>query len=140
MVQISKIMHWFRHIFNGLGIGAVVYLSLVFVNGGASVSRKDVLFVFIVSCFIGISTFIFKISSLNFLSSLILYYLGVVVFIILLDFVFGTQVEFVQIISSTTIIYLISYVVTIGKFFLVTKDMNEKLKQLNNKLKSRRRL
>ncbi|MFT8373850.1 MAG: hypothetical protein ABF620_08210, partial [Liquorilactobacillus satsumensis] len=69
-----------------------------------------------------------------------LYYLGVVVFIILLDFVFGPQVEFVQIISSTTIIYLISYVVTIGKFFLVTKDMNEKLKQLNNKLKSRRRL
>lgn len=124
-------MNQFKMIFNGLGIGSVVYLGLILVqNQTTVVSAKNVLFLFSISCCISMGTIIFRIETLNFLSALIIHYLGVIVLIVLMNFVFGTNDRLVHLVIVTTIVYIISYIVTMIKFFFVSKEFNHNLKLL----------
>lgn len=118
-------------IFNGLGIGSVVYLGLILVqNQTTVVSAKNVLFLFSISCCISMGTIILRIETLNFLSALVIHYLGVIVLIVLMNFVFGTNDRLVHLVIVTTIVYIISYIVTMIKFFFVSKEFNHNLKLL----------
>lgn len=127
-------MNYFRIIFNGLGIGSVIYLGLILVQGQATVvSAKDVLFLFSISFCIAIGTIVFKVEGLSYLSALVLHYLGVIILIILMNLIFGVNDSLIHLIIATTIIYIISYTVTMIKFFLVSKEFNRDLKKLKNK-------
>ncbi|SCC03027.1 DUF3021 family protein [Weissella bombi] len=127
-------MNYFRIIFNGLGIGSVIYLGLILVQGQATVvSAKDVLFLFSISFCIAIGTIVFKVEGLSYLSALVLHYLGVIILIILMNLIFGVNDSLIHLIIATTIIYIISYTVTMIKFFLVSRKFNRDLEKLKNK-------
>ncbi|KRL38970.1 DUF3021 family protein [Liquorilactobacillus uvarum] len=126
-------MEWFKRIFNGLGIGSFVYMSLLLLHRINTVTANDVVFVFVLSCFVGITTVIFEIESLSFLSSLIIHYLGVLIFIVILNLIFGSYFNYLHMVANTTFIYIFSYIVVTIKFFFTTRQINVSLKQVRKK-------
>ncbi|WP_057876991.1 DUF3021 family protein [Liquorilactobacillus aquaticus] len=126
-------MEWFKRIFNGLGIGSFVYMSLLLLHRINTVTENDVVFVFALSSFVGVTTVIFEIESLSFLSSLVIHYLSVLVFIVILNLIFGLYFNYLHIVANTTFIYVFSYIVVTIKFFFTTRQINVSLKQIKRK-------
>lgn len=129
------IVNYFKVIFNGLGIGSVVYLGLILIQGQTTVvSAKNVLFLFSISCCISMGTIIFRLESLSFLSALVIHYFGVIMLIIFMSYIFKINDGLIHLIIATTIIYIISYTITTIKFFLISKEFNHDLEQLKKRV------
>jgi len=79
-------------------------------------------------------TIIFRLESLSFLSALVIHYFGVIMLIIFMSYIFKINDGLIHLIIATTIIYIISYTITMIKFFLISKEFNHDLEQLKKRV------
>lgn len=116
----------------GLGIGSFVYLLTLYYNHQINtVTRRDIISVFIISIFAGVMTILFDIEKLNYLMALILHFISIniVVFVIAKLSGWITKDFTIFYFFNAFIIYLLSWSITIIRNRLSAKELN---KILNN--------
>lgn len=123
-------MKWRQRMISGLGIGSFIYLTLVFFNGETIVTVQDVLIVFSISIFVGLTSYIFDLESLNYVSSLSIHYVLVLIFVSGLFKLCYPSINLGTLIVSNTGIYIISYIVTLIKIKATVKELNESLEMI----------
>lgn len=126
-------MEWRKRIVVGLEIGSFVYLLLCLFNQEVVVTPNKVLMVFLISTFVGAATVIFDSEKFSFAGALLLHYLLVTAFVTLSYWLFSTIESLPSLLLNATMIYFISYLVTVVKMKLTANKLNHYLNKLNQK-------
>ena len=128
-------MSWSKRIISGLGIGAFVFLLIIFVNKKVEVTSSSVITVFALSIFISITSVVFDVDRLNFIQALCIHYLVVLIVILLGVMLISSEKSYLSSFTSTTIIYIVSYGITIIKMKVTAHKYNEYLLKLKKESK-----
>ncbi|MDU4911998.1 DUF3021 domain-containing protein [Clostridium baratii] len=118
----------------GLGIGSFIYLLTLYYNHQINtVTRRDIIGVFIISIFAGVMTILFDIEKLNYLIALILHFIliNIVVCVIAKLNEWITKDFTIFYFFNAFIIYLLSWSIIIIRNRISAKELNEILS--NNK-------
>ena len=124
-------MNIFNRIFTGIGIGSFVYLISIFLKNGVFVTSKSIIFVFMISIFVGIATIIFDSEKLSFGIALFIHYICSTLFILVVNYFFWGISGLIDFLSSMTVIYIFSYCITQIKLKLTIKELNKYIKELD---------
>lgn len=119
--------------FKALGIGSFVYLLILFINNGVVVYTSEVIYVFAISIFIALTSYIFNIDSLNFITCLVIHYLLVTGFVFLINYAIHFTGNYTNLFFSIFIIYVVSFIVTTIQTRLTVKQLNNLLEQVHHK-------
>ena len=118
----------------GLGIGSFVYLLTLYYNHQINtVTRRDIISVFIISIFAGVMTILFDIEKLNYLMALILHFISINIVVFIISKLNGwiTKDFTIFYFFNAFIIYLLSWSITIIRNRISIKELNKILS--NNK-------
>lgn len=126
-------MEWRKRIVVGLEIGSFVYLLMCLFNQEVVVTPNKVLMVFLISTFVGAVTVIFDSEKFSFAGALLLHYLLVTAFVTLSYWLFSTIESLPSLLLNATMIYFISYLVTVVKMKPTANRLNHYLHELNQK-------
>ena len=119
--------------FKALGIGSFIYLLVLLFNNGAVVNTSAIVYVFLLSIFVGISSYIFIVDALNFMVCLLIHYLTVNIFVIVANKMMGFSGSYSHLLTSIFLIYLLAYIVATVNTKITVKELNQQLEKLNNK-------
>lgn len=119
--------------FKALGIGSFIYLLVLLFNNGAVVNTSAIVYVFLLSIFVGISSYIFNVDALNFMVCLLIHYLTVNIFVIVANKMMGFSGSYSHLLTSIFLIYLLAYIVATVNTKITVKELNQQLEKLNNK-------
>lgn len=119
--------------FKALGIGSFVYLLILFINDGIVVYTSGVIYVFAISIFIALTSYIFNIDSLNFITCLVIHYILVNMFVIVANYTMHFTGNYIHLFFSIFIIYVVSFIVTTIQTRLTVKQLNNLLDQVHHK-------
>lgn len=119
--------------FKALGIGSFIYLLVLLFNNGAVVDTSAIVYVFLLSIFVGISSYIFNVDALNFMVCLLIHYLTVNIFVIVANKMMGFSGSYSHLLTSIFLIYLLAYIVATVNTKITVKELNQQLEKLNNK-------
>ncbi|MCJ1996986.1 DUF3021 domain-containing protein [Lactococcus piscium] len=119
--------------FKALGIGSFIYLLVLLFNNGAVVDTSAIVYVFLLSIFVGISSYIFNVDALNFMVCLLIHYLTVNIFVIVANKMMGYSGSYSHLLTSIFLIYLLAYIVATVNTKITVKELNQQLEKLNNK-------
>ena len=119
--------------FKALGIGSFIYLLVLIFNNGAVVNTSAIVYVFLLSIFVGISSYIFNVDALNFMVCLLIHYLTVNIFVIVANKMMGFSGSYSHLLTSIFLIYLLAYIVATVNTKITVKELNQQLEKLNNK-------
>lgn len=119
--------------FKALGIGSFIYLLVLLFNNGAVVDSSAIVYVFLLSIFVGISSYIFNVDALNFMVCLLIHYLTVNIFVIIANKMMGFSGSYSHLLVSIFLIYLLAYIVATINTKVTVKELNQQLEKLNHK-------
>ena len=126
-------MDMIQRSFKALGIGSFIYLLVLLFNNGAVVNTSAIVYVFLLSIFVGISSYIFNVDALNFMVCLLIHYLTVNIFVIVANKMMGFSGSYSHLLTSIFLIYLLAYIVATVNTKITVKELNQQLEKLNNK-------
>ena len=119
--------------FKALGIGSFIYLLILFINNGVVVYTSEVIYVFAISIFIALTSYIFNIDALNFITCLVIHYILVDMFVIIVNYAMHFTGNYSNLIFSIFIIYVVSFIITTIQTRLTVKQLNHLIGQVHLK-------
>lgn len=119
--------------FKALGIGSFIYLLILLINNGVVVYRSEVIYVFVISAFIALTSYIFDIEPLNSFTCLVIHYILVNGFVISANYFMHLTNDYASLLVSIFIVYVVSYIITIIQIRLTVKQLNHLLEQTKHK-------
>ena len=119
--------------FKALGIGSFIYLLVLLFNNGAVVDTSAIVYVFLLSIFVGISSYIFDVDALNFMVCLLIHYLTVNIFVIVANKMMGFSGSYRHLLVSIFLMYLLAYIIATINTKVTVKELNQQLEKLNHK-------
>lgn len=122
-----------KKVFNGLGIGSFIFLIICTFNKSIYIDKKTVSFVFILSIFISLMTFVFDIDRINLAIAISIHFTTITIFIILLDWLLKIQINFLAILSNSVLIYILSYLIVYIYLLVTTNKLNSYIRRMNKK-------
>lgn len=122
-----------RRIFHGLGAGSFIFLLIRVFNSPTYLNARLILFVFLISGFIGLMTFIFDVEQINFLIAISIHFVTILLFIFVLDWILHLNFSFVSVLSSTFLIYIVSYFIVYINLLVTTNKLNNYVRKINKK-------
>lgn len=126
-------MDMIQRCFKSLGIGSFIYLLVLLFNNGAVVDASAIVYVFLLSIFVGISSYIFNVDALNFVVCLLIHYLTITIFVIVASKMMGFSGSYLNLLASIFCTYLLAYIVATIQTKVTVKQLNQQLDKLNNK-------
>ncbi|AIM25720.1 DUF3021 family protein [Melissococcus plutonius] len=122
-------MKWRTKIASSLGMGSFIYLALIYFNGSTVVTHKTITMVFLISIFTGVTTSIFEVERISFLTSLIIHYSVITLFVCILYRINYPIQNFTHLILSIAVVYFVAYSVVIFQNKLIVRELNHDLKK-----------
>lgn len=119
--------------FKALGIGSFIYLLILFINNCIVVYTSGVIYVFAISIFIALTSYIFNIDALNFITCLVIHYILVNIFVIVGNYAMHFTGNYTNLFFSIFIIYVVSFIVTTIQTRLTVKQLNYLIDQVHHK-------
>ena len=119
--------------FKALGVGSFIYLLILFINNGIVVYTSGVIYVFAISIFIALTSYIFNIDALNFITCLVIHYILVNIFVIVGNYAMHFTGNYTNLFFSIFIIYVVSFIVTTIQTRLTVKQLNYLIDQVHHK-------
>jgi Protein of unknown function (DUF3021). len=119
--------------FKALGIGSFIYLLILFINNGVVVYTSEVIYVFAISIFIALTSYIFNIDALNFITCLVIHYILVDMFVIIVNYAMHFTGNYSNLFFSIFIIYVVSFIITTIQTRLTVKQLNHLIGQVHHK-------
>ncbi|MGX7009373.1 DUF3021 family protein [Lactococcus chungangensis] len=119
--------------FKALGIGSFIYLLILFINNGVVVYTSEVIYVFAISIFIALTSYIFNIDALNFITCLVIHYILVDMFVIIVNYAMHFTGNYSNLFFSIFIIYVVSFIITTIQTRLTVKQLNHLIGQVHLK-------
>ena len=119
--------------FKAVGIGSFIYLLILFINNGIVVYTSGVIYVFAISIFIALTSYIFNIDALNFITCLVIHYILVNIFVIVGNYAMHYTGNYTNLFFSIFIIYVVSFIVTTIQTRLTVKQLNYLIDQVHHK-------
>lgn len=119
--------------FKALGIGSFIYLLILFINNGVVVYTSEVIYVFAISIFIALTSYIFNIDALNFITCLVIHYILVDMFVIIVNYAMHFTGNYSNLFFSILIIYVVSFIITTIQTRLTVKQLNHLIGQVHLK-------
>lgn len=120
-------------LFAGLGTGSFVYMIILLSRNDISITRTEILSVFIISACAGIFTYIFDIERISYLFALTIHFL-LMILVVYLTSVCNHWIDTfptADFLKSIVVVYIFSWIIS---FLNVKKDA----KELNRLLKNRK--
>lgn len=122
-----------KKIFNGLSIGSFIFLLICTLTKPIYLDKRTVLFVFILSIFISLMTFIFDIDRINLATAISIHFTAITMFIMLLDWLWNIGINFLSILYSSALIYIISYLIVYIYMLVTMNKLNGYIRRINKK-------
>ncbi|MBS0940909.1 DUF3021 family protein [Lactiplantibacillus plantarum] len=122
-----------KKIFNGLSIGSFIFLLICTLTKPIYLDKRTVLFVFILSIFISLMTFIFDIDRINLATAISIHFTAITMFIMLLDWLWNIGINFFSILYSSALIYIISYLIVYIYMLVTMNKLNGYIRRINKK-------
>lgn len=122
-----------KKIFNGLSIGSFIFLLICTLTKPIYLDKRTVLFVFILSIFISLMTFIFDIDRINLATAISIHFTAITMFIMLLDWLWNIGINFLSILYSSALIYIISYLIVYIYMLVTMNKLNSYIRRINKK-------
>lgn len=122
-----------KKIFNGLSIGSFIFLLICTLTKPIYLDKRTVLFVFILSIFISLMTFIFDIDRINLATAISIHFTAITMFIMLLDWLWNIGINFFSILYSSALIYIISYLIVYMYMLVTMNKLNGYIRRINKK-------
>lgn len=122
-----------KKIFNGLSIGSFIFLLICTLTKPIYLDKRTVLFVFILSVFISLMTFIFDIDRINLATAISIHFTAITMFIMLLDWLWNIGINFLSILYSSALIYIISYLIVYIYMLVTMNKLNGYIRRINKK-------
>ena len=119
--------------FKALGTGSFIYLLILFINNGVVVYTSEVIYVFAISIFIALTSYIFNIDALNFITCLVIHYILVDMFVIIVNYAMHFTGNYSNLFFSIFIIYVVSFIITTIQTRLTVKQLNHLIGQVHLK-------
>lgn len=119
--------------FKALGIGSFIYLLILFINNGVVVYTSGVIYVFAISIFVALTSYIFNIDALNFITCLVIHYILVDMFVIIVNYAMHFTGNYSNLFFSIFIIYVVSFIITTIQTRLTVKQLNHLIGQVHLK-------
>ncbi|OIM32327.1 hypothetical protein ATX69_09135, partial [Oenococcus oeni] len=86
-----------KRIFQGLGTGSFIFLLIRIFNKPAYLDAKMILFVFLLSGFIGLMTFIFDIEIISPLVAVSIHFIAILLFVFVFDLIWDLNFSFIAV-------------------------------------------
>ena len=122
-----------KKIFHGLSIGSFIFLLICTLTKPIYLDKRTVLFVFILSIFISLMTFIFDIDRINLATAISIHFTAITMFIMLLDWLWNIGINFFSILYSSALIYIISYLIVYIYMLVTMNKLNGYIRRINKK-------
>ncbi|PQD58488.1 hypothetical protein CUM54_10320 [Enterococcus faecalis] len=125
-----------KRVVSGLGIGSFVYLFILLMSSEKVTNANSIIFVFVISIIIGITTLIFDIDKFSYLTCLIIHYLIVNVVVVVGSFFLISVESYIKLLTSILVIYALSYLVTYLKMRVTSRELNSLIKIIQSRDKN----
>ncbi|MFC0232394.1 DUF3021 family protein [Vagococcus entomophilus] len=126
-------MNVYNRIAVGLGIGSFVYLASLLFKDSVSITRESILFVFLISIFIGVTSVLFDYEQFSFNLALVLHFVAVSAFTWILSYAFFGIKNALDFSISLLVFYTISYCVTRVNLLFTSRELNQYLAKIKAK-------
>ncbi len=120
-----------KRIFQGLGIGSFIFLLIRIFNKPAYLDAKMILFVFLLSGFIGLMTFIFDIEIISPLVAVSIHFIAILLFVFVFDLIWDLNFSFIAVFISSALIYIFSYFIVYINLLVTTNKLNDYVRKMN---------
>lgn len=125
-----------KRVVSGLGIGSFVYLFILLMSSEKVTNANSIIFVFVISIIIGITTLIFDIDKFSYLTCLIIHYLIVNVVVVVGSFFLISVESYIKLLTSILVIYTLSYLVTYLKMRVTSRELDSLIKIIQSRDKN----
>ncbi|PVE35505.1 hypothetical protein DC030_13600 [Enterococcus faecalis] len=122
-----------KRVVSGLGIGSFVYLFILLVSNEKVTNANSIIFVFVISIIIGMTTLIFDIDKFSYLTCLFIHYLIVNVVVVAGSFFLISIENYIELLASILVIYALSYLVTYLKMRVTSRELDSLIKIIQNR-------
>jgi cytochrome c biogenesis factor len=99
-------------------------------------NANSIIFVFVISIIIGITTLIFDIDKFSYLTCLIIHYLIVNVVVVVGSFFLISVESYIKLLTSILVIYALSYLVTYLKMRVTSRELDSLIKIIQSRDKN----
>lgn len=120
-----------KRIFQGLGTGSFIFLLIRIFNKPAYLDAKMILFVFLLSGFIGLMTFIFDIEIISPLVAVSIHFIAILLFVFVFDLIWYLNFSFIAVFISSALIYIFSYFIVYINLLVTTNKLNDYVRKMN---------
>ncbi|EAV38851.1 DUF3021 family protein [Oenococcus oeni] len=120
-----------KRIFQGLGTGSFIFLLIRIFNKPAYLDAKMILFVFLLSGFIGLMTFIFDIEIISPLVAVSIHFIAILLFVFVFDLIWDLNFSFIAVFISSALIYIFSYFIVYINLLVTTNKLNDYVRKMN---------
>ncbi|MDN6968742.1 DUF3021 domain-containing protein [Oenococcus sp. UCMA 17063] len=120
-----------KRVFQGLGTGSFIFLLIRIFNKPTYLNAKIILFVFLLSGFIGLMTFIFDIERISLLVAVSIHFIAILLFVFVFDLIWHLNFSFVSVLSSSALIYIFSYIIVYINLLVTTNKLNDYVRKMN---------
>lgn len=120
-----------KRIFQGLGTGSFIFLLIRIFNKPAYLDAKMILFVFLLSGFIGLMTFIFDIEIISPLVAVSIHFIAILLFVFVFDLIWDLNFSFIAVSISSALIYIFSYFIVYINLLVTTNKLNDYVRKMN---------
>lgn len=122
-----------KRVVSGLGIGSFVYLFILLMSSEKVTNANSIIFVFVISIIIGMTTLIFDIDKFSYLTCLFIHYLIVNVVVVAGSFFLISIENYIELLASILVIYALSYLVTYLKMRVTSRELDSLIKIIQNR-------
>ncbi|WP_257610348.1 DUF3021 domain-containing protein, partial [Oenococcus oeni] len=120
-----------KRVFQGLGTGSFIFLLIRIFNKPAYLNAKMILFVFLLSGFIGLMTFIFDIERISLLVAISIHFIAILLFVFVFDLIWHLNFSFIAVLISSALIYIFSYFIVYINLLVTTNKLNDYVRKIN---------
>ena len=120
-----------KRVFQGLGTGSFIFLLIRIFNKPAYLNAKMILFVFLLSGFIGLMTFIFDIEKISLLVAISIHFIAILLFVFVFDLIWHLNFSFIAVLISSALIYIFSYFIVYINLLVTTNKLNDYVRKIN---------
>ncbi|EGO2842756.1 DUF3021 family protein [Enterococcus faecalis] len=125
-----------KRVVSGLGVGSFVYLFILLMSSEKVTNANSIIFVFVISIIIGITTLIFDIDKFSYLTWLIIHYIIVNVVVVVGSFFLISVESYIKLLTSILVIYALSYLVTYLKMRVTSRELDSLIKIIQSRDKN----
>ncbi|WP_257611446.1 DUF3021 family protein, partial [Oenococcus oeni] len=116
----SRFRYWIIH-----------FLLIRIFNKPAYLDAKMILFVFLLSGFIGLMTFIFDIEIISPLVAVSIHFIAIMLFVFVFDLIWDLNFSFIAVFISSALIYIFSYFIVYINLLVTTNKLNDYVRKMN---------